>query len=77
MSQVISELDDDKRNTIRIAEGNRGNPNLNIVSESGLYQLVFTSRKPEAKEFTRWVKCEALSIVSGRPSFAAHLRLGR
>jgi len=29
-------LDDDEKNTIRISEGNRGNPNLNIINEPGL-----------------------------------------
>jgi prophage antirepressor-like protein len=28
---------------------------LNIVSEPGLYKLIFKSRMPEAKAFTRWV----------------------
>ena len=28
---------------------------MNVVTESGLYHLVLTSRKPEAKAFRRWV----------------------
>ncbi len=30
-----------------------------IISEAGLYKLIFKSRKAEAKEFTRWVTHEA------------------
>jgi len=36
-------------NTLNISEGITGNPNVNIISESGLYALVMTSRKPQAK----------------------------
>lgn len=32
-----------------------GTKTVNICNESGLYQLIFQSRKPVAKEFTRWV----------------------
>ncbi len=33
------------------------------VNESGLYQLVFQSRKPEARQFTRWVTSEVLPSI--------------
>ncbi len=33
------------------------------VNESGLYELVFASRKPEAKEFRRWVTKEVLPTI--------------
>ena len=36
---------------------------LTIVSEPGLYSLVATSRKPEAKAFTRWVRHEVLPAI--------------
>ena len=29
---------------------------MSIISESGLYALVLTSRKPQAKAFSRWVR---------------------
>lgn len=34
-----------------------------MVSESGMYNLIFTSRKPEAKEFRRWVTHEVLPAI--------------
>lgn len=42
-SEAIRSLDEDETNTLRISEGipGRGNPNMNIISESGLYALVF------------------------------------
>ena len=57
-------LDSDEMNTLRITEGNtRGNPNKTIISEPGLYRLVMKSRKPEAKEFQRWVTHEVLPQI--------------
>lgn len=34
-----------------------------LVSESGLYSLVFRSRKPEAKRFRKWVTSEVLPSI--------------
>lgn len=34
-----------------------------IISEPGLYRLVMKSRKPEAKEFQRWVTHEVLPSI--------------
>ena len=36
---------------------------LNHVNESGLYTLIFGSRKPEAKRFKRWVTSEVLPAI--------------
>ena len=64
-SQAISRLDaDEKMNTLISNEGNRrGNPNVTIVSESGLYSLVLGSRKPEAKEFKRWITHDVIPSI--------------
>ena len=64
-TQALVRLDDDEVqvinvNTVSISEGIRGNPNMNVISESGLYSLVFTSTKPEAKAFRKWVTSEVL-----------------
>ena len=54
-TRAVERLDEDERGltTIQAAAGNE--QTMNVVSESGLYNLVFTSRKPEAKAFRRWV----------------------
>lgn len=36
---------------------------VNIISEPGLYRLVMKSRKPEAREFKRWVTHEVLPTI--------------
>lgn len=63
---AVGRLDDDERNTVVLNDGNtaeRGNPNVNIISESGLYSLVMSSRKAEAKHFKRWVTHEVLPKI--------------
>lgn len=39
-SEALRGLDDDERNTLRISEGIRGNPEMNVINESGLYIVV-------------------------------------
>ena len=36
---------------------------MSLISESGLFALVLTSRKPEARVFRRWVTSEVLSSI--------------
>ena len=59
-TEALRRLDDDEKNTLRTSEGIPGNPNINVVSESGLYNLIFRSNKPEAKNFKRWVTHDVL-----------------
>lgn len=40
-----------------------------FVTESGLYKLIFTSRKPVAKEFTNWVTKEVLPQIRKTGSY--------
>jgi len=40
-----------------------GNQKMTIVNESGLYSLIIKSRKPEAKEFKKWVTTEVLPSI--------------
>ena len=40
-----------------------GNQALTIVNESGIYNLIFVSRKPAAKAFNKWVTTEVLPSI--------------
>jgi len=59
---ALSRLDNDERRTVGSADtsttASRTNPS--IISESGLYNLIFQSRKDEAKKFRKWVTSEVL-----------------
>lgn len=59
-TEALRDLDEDEKNYFRIPEVKRGNPNLLVVNESGLYSLILKSRKPEAKRFKKWVTSEVL-----------------
>ena len=60
---ALARLDDDERCTIRITDNlikqglssNNPGTSLNLVNEYGLYRLIFTSHKPAAKAFRRFV----------------------
>lgn len=62
-SQALTRLDADEKNTLIINEGNRGNPNVNVINESGLYALVLNSRKPNAKKFRKWITNEVVPAI--------------
>jgi prophage antirepressor-like protein len=55
-------LDDDEKRTSNVCT-NAGSRNMLTVSESGLYNLVFTSRMPKAREFRRWVTHDVLPSI--------------
>lgn len=60
---AVSRLDEDEKNTVVITDGTPGNPNMTIISESGVYALVFTSRKEEAENFKRWIRKEVIPSI--------------
>lgn len=58
-TQAMSRLDEEERSIFNI--GRQGM--TNIINESGLYSLILTSRKPEAKAFKKWVTSEVLPSI--------------
>ncbi|MGE4536300.1 MAG: Bro-N domain-containing protein [Desulfovibrio sp.] len=60
--QAVARLDEDERGRC-IVPTPSGAQEMTAVSESGLYALIFTSRKPEAKAFRRWVTGTVLPAV--------------
>ena len=61
--QAVSRLDEDESNTVIINDGTSGNPIKTIINESGLYALMLTSRKAEAKQFKRWITHEVIPSI--------------
>ena len=60
---AVRSLRDHERNTVAIPDGKRGNPNKQLVNESGFYKLVLKSRKPEARKFQDWVTGVVLPAI--------------
>ena len=73
-SDAIRYLDDDEADTlkqrIRSENGVEQERQMLIINESGLYNLVFRSRKPEAKKFRKWVTEEVLPSIRKTGSYS-------
>ena len=67
--QALTRLDEDEKNTVIINDGIRGNPNKAIISESGLYALVLSSNKLEAKKFRKWITSEVIPRIRKTGSY--------
>lgn len=72
-NDAISRLDDDEKGVATI-DTLGGKQSMSIINESGLYNLIFQSRKPEAKAFRKWVTSEVLPSIrrTGRYALAGH-----
>lgn len=60
---AVSRLDDDERQGVGITDPLGIKQTANAVSESGLYSLIFQSRKAEARKFRKWVTSEVLPSI--------------
>ncbi|MEK4185619.1 BRO family protein [Paenibacillus sp. FSL L8-0494] len=58
-TQAINRLDTDERAMLNI--GRQGE--ANVVNEYGLYSLILGSRKPEAKQFKRWITHDVIPSI--------------
>ena len=56
---TVGRLDEDEKLT-QVVFGSGQNRQMWLVNESGLYHLIFQSRKSEAKAFRKWVTSEVL-----------------
>lgn len=61
--QAMTRLEEYEKNTVILNDGKKGNPNKTVISESGFYALVLSSRKPIAKPFRIWVTSEVLPSI--------------
>lgn len=59
---ALSRLDSDERGSV-VVDTLGGQQNMSAVSESGLYHLIFQSRKQVAKRFRKWVTSEVLPAL--------------
>lgn len=59
---AVSKLDADEKGVAN-TDTLGGAQQTTIISEPGLYKLIMRSRKPEAKEFQRWVTHEVLPQI--------------
>lgn len=61
-TDAMRRLDADERTLVSIEGASNGLP-VNAVNEPGLYTLILGSRKPEAKQFKRWITHDVLPSI--------------
>ena len=61
-TEATRRLDEDEKG-LRIVQTPGGEQNMVFINEAGLFSLVLSSRKPEAKRFKRWVTHEVLPAI--------------
>ena len=71
--QALIRLDDDEKSSVILNDGTPGNPEKSIVNEYGLYSLVLSSRKPEAKEFKRWITHDVIPQIRKTGQYIADI----
>jgi anti-repressor protein len=59
---ALSRLDEDEKGVV-LTDTPGGKQQMLCVNEAGLYALILSSRKPEAKQFKRWITHEVLPSI--------------
>ena len=59
---AVADLEQNELAPVKATSGGQRRE-MNVVNESGLYALIFKSRKPEAKAFRKWVTSEVLPTI--------------
>ncbi|MDE6456449.1 MAG: hypothetical protein K2L38_11230 [Dysosmobacter sp.] len=68
-ADVAARLDDDEKGIATI-DTLGGKQEMLIINEPGLYNAIFRSAKPEAKDFKRWVTHEVLPSIRRTGSYS-------
>ncbi|MCC5637786.1 hypothetical protein LC593_18455 [Nostoc sp. CHAB 5844] len=69
ISEALASLEDDEMGNGNVVTPG-GKQKMLTVTESGLYRLIFKSRKPVAKRFQRWVFHEVLPSIRKTGSYS-------
>lgn len=67
---AVARLDEDEKG-VALTDTLGGAQNLTTVNEPGLYALVLSSRKPEAKAFKRWITHEVIPSIRKHGGYIA------
>jgi prophage antirepressor-like protein len=78
VSRAMDRLDQDQRGLVKVTHPQSPDKTIEMaaVTESGLYELVIRSDKPEAKAFRKWITSEVLPSIrkTGQYSVSAEAR---
>lgn len=62
-TSAMRNVDSDDKTVCSISTPSRGNQDMTVVNESGLYSLIFGSKLESAKRFKHWVTSEVLPSI--------------
>lgn len=68
---ATARLEEDERDCVHITDAMGRERETTIVSESGVFALIFRSRKPAARTFRKWVTSEVLPAIRRTGRFEA------
>ena len=68
-NMAAARLDDDEVSQTEVTDNLGRKQMTNIVNETGLYNLILRSDKPEAKQFKRWVTREVIPSIRKTGSY--------
>lgn len=68
---VAARLNDDDKG-VRLMDTPGGRQNVGMINESGLYEVIIRSDKPEAAKFRRWITSEVLPAIRKTGSYSRY-----
>jgi prophage antirepressor-like protein len=73
VTRAMDRLEDDEVRLVKVTHPQSAEKQIevNAVCESGLYNLILRSDKPEAKRFRKWVTAEVLPAIRKRGGYLA------
>ena len=71
VTEALRNLDDDERGS-GILNTPGGPQEMTVISEPGLYSLILRSRKPEARQFRRWITHEVIPAIRRTGAYDAN-----
>jgi len=70
-AMMTRRLDDDEKTTLPFRQdGSNYQTNMTVINESGLYNAILGSNKPEAKVFKKWITSEVLPSIRKHGAYA-------
>lgn len=63
VTETIRRLDEDELSITEVIDSIGRKQQMYIVNESGLYNLILQSRRPEAKKFKKWITTEVIPSI--------------
>lgn len=76
-SDAIRRLDEDEKMGVDIIDPHGREQETRCVSEPGLYSLIIRSRKPQAKEFKRWITHDVIPSIRKHGAYATEATIDK